>query len=680
MPYSACVGRFGVEGVPRKVTTQVGERMKADATTKFRSSISRLPRLAAVTVWCILVSACVSAPPTQAPSGLEPLENRARQAEEAGNLRAAMQIYRQLADSVRGSTRAGYLIDAARLALAEGDNALAIEWLQEADRDASGDQRQGILVLRADIDVRESRAANAIARLNQLRQPMPTSVMTDAEAVRGRALFQLGRAAEAVRALVERETWLETSADLLENQRMIWEGLAATDLAAVQRTGDELVDGWLALAPIAAAGLSGAELRGAILDWRRVHAAHPAATGLLAELLAADRGDAVYPRQVALLLPMSAARDAATAIRDGFMAAHLASIDEEGRREMSVRIYDTTSLGAEEAYRRAQLEGAEFVVGPLLRPEVEGVVLQAGFVPTLALNFIDTDASLVNAFWQFALAPEDETRAVARRAYEDGVRTAVALVPLDTTGWGMRLLNSFRAEFEALGGRLLAYNTYDPAAQDFSTPIRTLLNLDRSEQRRTRLAANLGVTLGFEPRRREDADMIFLAAPSRGVARLLAPALRFHFAGDIPTYATSDVYEPAEGGARDGDLNDIYFPDARWLLQPTADDRELRRMLQTYWPRRTAGAAASNLRLYGMGVDAYQLVGALFGGVEAWPLEGLTGGLELDVTGRVHRLLPFAQFRNGRPVALEPARIALPSRSPAFDGEPVGGREIVGAR
>src|SRR5690606_40405590 len=62
--------------------------------------------------------------------------------------------------------------------------------------------------------------------------------------------------------------------------------------------------------------------------------------------------------------------------------------------------------------------------------------------------------------------------------------------------------------------------------QDFSRPIRALLNLDRSEQRRARLAANLGIELGFEPRRRQDADMIFLYAPNRGVARLLAPALR----------------------------------------------------------------------------------------------------------------------------------------------------------
>src|SRR5690606_20551917 len=244
------------------------------------------------------------------------------------------------------------------------------------------------------------------------------------------------------------------------------------------------------------------------------------------------------------------------------------------------------------------------------------ILPRAGLVPTLALNFVDTDATFVTVFWQFALAPADETRAIARRAYADGARTALALVPLDTTGRGTRLLNSFKAEFEALGGRLIRHETYDPAAQDFSRPIRALLNLDRSEQRRARLAANLGLDIGFEPRRRQDADMIFLYAPTRGVARLLAPALRYHFAGDIPTYATPEIYDPADSG-RDNDLNDLYFPDAPWLLAPNPEQSELRRLLQSYSPQRASGG---NLRLYGMGVDAYRLVGALYGGTDRWPI------------------------------------------------------------
>jgi len=623
--------------------------MTNDKPTSMR--VSRPRALGALVAAAWIVAGCVSTP-TSAPSPeVVALERRARAAEERGDAASAMQLYRQLAETTTGSARSGYLIDVARLALTAGDTSAALQWLATAEQGADATQRQAIAVLRAEIDLRNDRPNDALARLEGLTRPASIALMTDAESVRGRALFALGRTSEAVRTLVERETWLDSSEAILDNQRMIWDGLAAARSADVRPSGDDLVDGWLALAPIAASGVSGAELRGALVEWRREHASHPAVMGILADLLATDRGSGAYPEQIALLLPISSPQRAfAIAIRDGFLAAHLAS----GTRgaEVSIRVYDTAQLGAEEAYRRAQLEGATFIVGPLLGPEVSRIVPQAGVVPTLALNFTDADTSSASDFWQFALAPEDETRAIARRAYADGARTAIALVPIDAAGWGMRLLNSFRSEFEALGGRVLEYETYDRSARDFSAPIEALLNLDLSEQRNTQLERVLGMNLAFEPRRRQDADMIFLAAPDRATARLLAPALRLYLTGDdpLPVYANTDIHEPSDS-ARDGDLNDIVFPDAPWVLAPDSRGTELRRALQSYWPQRASGGI---LRFYGMGVDAYRLVGALYAGAYSWPLDGLSGQLELAADGRIRRSLPFAQFRNGRAVALQP--------------------------
>ncbi|HEX6993188.1 MAG TPA: penicillin-binding protein activator [Gammaproteobacteria bacterium] len=644
--------------------------MSNDKPTSVR--VSRLRALGVLAAAAWLAAGCVSTP-TSAPSPQTvALERRARAAEERGDAASAMQLYRQLADTTRGTQRVGYLIDAARLALTVGDASAATGWLTEAEEDANAAQRQAIVVLRAELDLRDGRANDALVRLDGLGRPGSIALMTDAESVRGRALFALGRASEAVRTLVEREAWLETSEAILDNQRMIWDGLASSGDVDLRPTGDALVDGWLALAPIAASGASGPELRGALVEWRRQHASHPAVMGLLADLLATDRGSGAYPEQIALLLPISSPQRAfAIAIRDGFLAAHLAAGGGSG--DITIRVYDTAQLGAEEAYRRAQLEGASFIVGPLLGPEVSRIVPQAGLVPTLALNFTDADTSAVSDFWQFALAPEDETRAIARRAYADGARTAIALVPIDSAGWGLRLLNSFRAEFEALGGRVLEYETYDRSARDFSAPIEALLNLDLSEQRNTELERALGMNLAFEPRRRQDADMIFLAAPDRATARLLAPALRLYLTGGepLPVYANTDVHEPADA-ARDGDLNDIVFPDAPWLLAPDPRGTELRRTLQSYWPQRASGGI---LRFYGMGVDAYRLVGALYAGAYSWPLDGLSGQLELGPDGRIRRSLPFAQFQNGRAVALQPLP---PGRIAPEEGSELGG--FVGAR
>jgi len=255
-------------------------------------------------------------------------------------------------------------------------------------------------------------------------------------------------------------------------------------------------------------------------------------------------------------------------------------------------------------------------------------------------------------FYQFGLAPEDEVSAIVRQAVLSGHRTAVALVASDERGY--RLLNSFRTEFEALGGQLLNSAGYVPNAQDVSGAIRDLLNVSRSEQRHRRLEANLGVDIAFEARRRQDIDMIFLqASPTMG--RLLAPNLRFYYAGDVPTYAISEIYEPGNRAA-DTDLEGVVFPVVPLLLTPDSRSSALTQALQAHWPQR----ATQYLRLYGLGFDAYELVGALYAlDASAWPVEGFSGRLDLDPFGKIRRDLPFAQFRNGRPTMLAPQVAAL---------------------
>src|SRR5690606_22323856 len=117
---------------------------------------------------------------------------------------------------------------------------------------------------------------NALARLDRLQEPLPLQVMTDRDSVRGRALFAMGRHREAIEALVARETWLDNGEDIIENQRLIWDGLATFPQGAqpAADTGDAVVDGWLALAPIASANLDSGSLRRALLDWRRGYVAH----------------------------------------------------------------------------------------------------------------------------------------------------------------------------------------------------------------------------------------------------------------------------------------------------------------------------------------------------------------------------------------------------------------------
>ena len=215
-------------------------------------------------------------------------------------------------------------------------------------------------------------------------------------------------------------------------------------------------------------------------------------------------------------------------------------------------------------------------------------------------------------------------------------------------------------------GTLLEYRNYTPRDQDFSFEIENLMGLAQSVQRYQRLRANIGGPLQFDPRRREDAEVVFLAATAP-VGRLLKSQLKFHYSGDLPVYSTSRIN--AMDGRSDSDLNGIMFADTPWVIAPQSWIAELPALYDEYWPgERRLG------RLHAMGYDAYQLVAELFV-ARTGPMaeiNGTTGRLSLDDKGQVHRELAWAVFERGEPVALpEVIRPEDESDNEESSGEPL---------
>ena len=308
----------------------------AQSTSALRIGATR----ALVVLLLASLAACISSAPQQATrpasaSQIQSLEARARAAAKIGDPTAA-ELYAQLAASTTGTQRIDYLIESARASIARGDTQLARRRLNDAKTGASRDQQQAITVQSARLELGDRKPQAALDMLATLQQPMTVPVQSDAAAVRGQALFELGRPADAVRALVEREVWLDDSASILANQRLIWDGLRKHPPAApVAPTGDRIVDGWLALAPIATS--NPADLRRSLLRWRETYTDHPAAGVLLADLLAAQRATG-FPTQIALLLPLTSPQRAqALAIRDGFVAAHLRNAGSDATLDTRLR-------------------------------------------------------------------------------------------------------------------------------------------------------------------------------------------------------------------------------------------------------------------------------------------------------------------------------------------------------
>jgi len=470
------------------------------------------------------------------------------------------------------------------------------------------------------------------------------------EALRADAWIQKQDPARAVQLMMQRETWIDDRRGIEQNRKRLWQGLLVSSpqvlRQAAEITTDPIARGWLSVGALATStGQQGVGWSNGVARWQSANADHPAMM-VLQDLALTETLLLEYPRQIALLLPLTGrTAGAGKAVQNGFLGAYFSSasgLDEQ----QSIRIYDVTREGGSSAaYAAAVADGAEFVVGPLLKNNVVQLANDILVpVPVLTLNYLPDDTLAPPGLFQFALAPEDEAASAAARALADGHSRAVALIP--NNDWGRRVLTSFSTEFEGLGGTLLDYRSYTPGKQDFSTEIENLMGLSGSVSRYQRLRANVGGGLQFDPRRRQDTDFIFLATDA-SAGRLLKAQLKFHYSGNLPVYSTSSVH--SMDGRSNSDLNGIMFADTPWVIDPQPWIAEMPADFAEYWPNERRMA-----RLHAMGYDAYNLIAALFAyrGEQMADIDGATGRLFLDQNGRVHRRLAWAQFQNGEVVAL----------------------------
>jgi outer membrane PBP1 activator LpoA protein len=620
--------------------------------------MTRLTRLSPVAGRALLLAAslvlaaCASLERAPVPS-VDRAEALARAGDPAGAARVYEALAADNAEPVRSTyllraasawTRAG-LYDPAEQAL----GALATE-LPPAETLERG-------LLEAELALDRGQGAAAYDLLANAHEPAAAPAAIRYLALRERAAFASGRPAEGVRAELAREHWLPTPVARLDSRSALLRELRAAGARGLKleanSSRDPVVRGWLEVGSIVASATDNpAAATPALKAWAVRYPAHPAGEVIRTQFVAPIIGPGAAPlaplapiaavapagppaREIALLLPLSGPlAAAASSVREGFESA--CSRPEPQRPE--VRVYDTAALSVSAALAAATADGAEFIAGPLTREEL---ILAADYQgprpPMLALNFLPADHPAPANFYQFALSPEDEARQVARKLLADGARRGLVLAPAGD--WGERVLNAFTEELRAGGGTVLARAELDPAKADYSAPITELLRITESKARHKRLETLLGTTLAFEPRRRADVDFIF-AASQPAMARLLRPQLRFHYAGDIPTYSTSDAYEP--NPTANQDIDGLLFPEMPWML----DNGPLAQSVRDEAKDGPPGGPPRRGRLFAFGFDACNLVTALRAG-GAVQIDGLTGTLTLGADRHVRRELAWARIKDG---------------------------------
>ncbi|NOX75434.1 MAG: ABC transporter substrate-binding protein [Gammaproteobacteria bacterium] len=659
----------------------------------------------------VLLSACATVPQPGEQAAMTtataPLEIMAGQ----GRFLDAALGYSKLAADATSPQHEQYSLRAAELLMDGNYVPQAFQLLLEIDATALAPPLQiRHALLSADValarQLPEQALSGAASVLPMLAGELPPLVQRRFHRIRAQAFAQQGNLLESARERVALENLLDDPDAILRNQQAILSALQTlSPQALVSLQGSESPDvfrGWLELAGIGqrVADASGdAEL----VEWRERYPRHPALGSIISDVIAARPLAIARPSQIALILPLKGRfAKAARAVRDGFLAAYYSQTEgpQTGDAQAkflpsydsllpptpadlgtpsvtvpTIRIYDEGDNPEliERVYQQAINDGAQFVVGPLSKEAVNHLAKQEQLpVPVLALNFTETPSSPpvkgeqlppTNLF-QLSLSPEQEARQLAERAWLDGHRRAAIITP--DTGWGRRVARAFSERWLQLGGHVVEKQTYNPRKSDYSLPIRRLLNVDESQQRKRALRRTLGKKLEYIPRRRQDIDFIFMAAFSRQ-ARLIRPQLRFHHAPKVPVYATSHSYSGSINADMDRDMDGVQFSDMPWTLSgslpPVEDETRaeprlksiderlhnnaLKSEIEQLWPE----AAKRYSRLYALGVDAYRVIGALnaLRRNRTDYFRGETGDLQLDVANRLQRRLLWARFQRGVP-------------------------------
>jgi outer membrane PBP1 activator LpoA protein len=286
---------------------------------------------------------------------------------------------------------------------------------------------------------------------------------------------------------------------------------------------------------------------------------------------------------------------------------------------------------------RAQELNADAIIGPINRAIVSQLAQMPALpIPVLALN---TTAIGNSNLYQFGLSNEDEVRDAAQRAFKDGRRNILALVPENDSG--ILAANTFTNAFNSLGGQVLSTSYYDTDKGNVTNAVAQMLKLNQSTIRALQKKVKTAFLRDAIRRMtRKDADGIFLFA-SKSDAYQIGPSILYFYADNLPLYATSRIFSGKTNPVKDLDLNGMMFGDIPWLL---TEGNYKRKMAAVTGKTQTRFG-----RLYAFGIDALNVAPNLYN-LAAQPdsfYDGETGKLKVSADNMLQKTLNWAQFVDG---------------------------------
>ena len=367
-------------------------------------------------------------------------------------------------------------------------------------------------------------------------------------------------------------------------------------------------------------------------QWQQAYPSHPARLQPPGFLQALEN---YVPPRIAVFLPTTGPyASVGRAVRDGLLAAHL---EDHSTQTSTLSFYDTHNQDIAQLWEQALNDGAQVSVGPLLKQNAQkfAQLSQYSNIPRLTLNYLDSPTNS-NSLFQLGISIEDEASALVNHVLESGVERL--MIVHSGKRWSARAYEEFKQQWP-----FPLHSAEFTDIKELTGAIGSAMQVAASEQRHAEIQRILGTKLEFLARGRGDLDAV-IALTNQVESLALIPALRFHFASNLPIYATSQ----AARGNQLSKLKGFSMTEMPLFLNPDPAQTNLR--------------AAFNLdrngqqrELYALGYDGYQVASRLptidqQGQIN---IAGASGYLWLVEDGKFRRDLNLGRVSNSGIIELQ---------------------------
>ncbi|MGL5327136.1 MAG: penicillin-binding protein activator, partial [Aeromonas sp.] len=329
----------------------------------------------------------------------------------------------------------------------------------------------------------------------------------------------------------------------------------------------------------------------------------------------------------AVLLPLSGNLEPqGAAIRNGMLMSY-----KENQGQFTLNFYDTQSKSTGELYKQAIQEGADMIIGPLLKDRVEELLKANPTVPVLALN--ELDKPIVNdTTYYFSLSAAADAAQAAQYLYAQGYRKPLLIAAQGRIGYSS--IKAFEQSWATLSQDKPVVATFG-ARNEVQGMVKNALS--------GRSTARAGEVVQLSDAAPRSIDAVYVVANSLET-RMIKPYVDVSVnpMGSLPIFTGSRGYDSAATEVA-SELNGMHIADMPLLLGGYEKQRE---QIALLWPQ-TQGDL---LRLFAMGYDAVSLAENLqqmrkVGGMQQ---AGMSGQLSVDAQGNIVRMLSWGTYQNGK--------------------------------